>query len=59
MCSAIWYLLHNLKNAKNINEGVVLDCTNDTKSCKTSHIEKAFELNNIQRHPNDQDSVLS
>ena len=35
------------------------NCTNDTKSRKTSQIEKAFELDNIQRHPNDQDSVLS
>ena len=36
-----------------------LNCTNDTKSRKTSQSEKVFELDNIQRHPNDQDSVLS
>ena len=37
---------------------VFFNCTNDTKSCKTSQVEKVFELDNIQRHPNDQDSVL-
>ena len=38
---------------------VFQNCTNGTKSRKTSHVVKAFELDNIQRHPNDQDSVLS
>ena len=38
---------------------VFQNCTNGTKSCKTSHVVKAFELGNIQRHPNDQNWVLS
>ena len=38
---------------------VFQNCTNGTKSRKTSHVVKTFELDNIQRHPNDQDRVLS
>ena len=54
MRCVIWYHLHNLKNVKNTHEGVLLlakltflhgcfsrflNCTNGTKSRKTSHLK--------------------